>query len=267
MARTLCCASFVTTIAFGVASTLSIANAQSRQTLKDSVLGGITARGRALASYDFAAWHASESIPRPLPKIQGLGLFVGIQSPQGWVISFGELTVNRDTFLVHFLAHPTRDPARPRLEVQRVPTVASPAELTRARALSTALSDFGSPNRPYNMAVLPADEGRLWVYIYPAITRARVYPHGGDVRYLISSDGQTIVQKRQMHSSIIEGVIPAGAAHGMHTAILDDVPEDTDVFYVLTREPKIDERVITSSYVFTVHLDGSITWVHRGEGN
>src|SRR5882762_1515983 len=70
---------------------------------------------------------------------------------------------------------------------------------------------------------------------------------GGDARYLISPDGKTIVEKRQLHKSIIEnrGDIrkDTTSVGGFHTHVLSNVPEDTDVFYVLTRKPSEPEYV------------------------
>jgi hypothetical protein len=81
-----------------------------------------------------------------------------------------------------------------------------------------------------------------------------VYPYGGDVRYLISPDGSTLITKRQMHKSVLESIpadIPRSTtpAAGYHSHVLSDVPEDTDVFLVLSRHPacrSTSEPVATS---------------------
>ena len=74
----------------------------------------------------------------------------------------------------------------------------------------------------------------MYVYIYPAQTTNGIYPLGGDVRYLISADGSSIVEKRQMRKTILEYDFSASSSikevnYGFHTHILSDVPEDTDV--------------------------------------
>ena len=133
--------------------------------------------------------------------------------------------------------------------------------LFAARAIELALKDFGSANRPYNVAVLPAPTEQLYVYVYPAQTKARVYPLGGDVRYLMNGDGTKIVEKRQMHKSIIEAPpVPPGkkAAGGVHTHVLSDLPEDTDVFHVLAKDPPLAEFVGTELLLYQVKADGSI---------
>jgi hypothetical protein len=89
------------------------------------------------------------------------------------------------------------------------------------------------------------------------------------VRYLVSSDGTKQVSERQLHKSIIEvdpqkekNLQPVG---GVHTHVLDDTPEDTDVFHVLTRKPSGPELVMTKEFVFQVEPDGNIQYLGRSE--
>ena len=47
--------------------------------------------------------------------------------------------------------------------------------------------------------------------------------------------------------------------------MLDDRPEDTDVFHVLSREPRVPEYIVSKSYYFRVDVDGRITaYKHDG---
>jgi len=122
--------------------------------------------------------------------------------------------------------------------------------------------DFGTTSRPYNIAVLPAEGGSLYVYLYPAQVKDGVYPLGADVRYRIEPAGTKIVEKRQMHKSIIESVAArtdVKVESGYHTHVLSDVPEDTDVLLVLTRQPRVPEVVVTPTYTYTIGIDGNIT--------
>jgi hypothetical protein len=48
-------------------------------------------------------------------------------------------------------------------------------------------------------------------------------------------------------------------AGGYHTHVLSDVPEDTDVMLVLTRQPRVPEIVGAGGYIFTIAVDGTIT--------
>jgi hypothetical protein len=133
----------------------------------------------------------------------------------------------------------------------------------RARALDLARADFGVPTRPYNAAILPAGNGEWFVYLVPAQTRPDVFPLGGDVRYRVSADGRRILIKRRLHNSILEYAEPASSDKGkpvarFHTAVLDEIPEDTDVFHVLVRRPRVPEYVLTDKYVYRIDISGQI---------
>ena len=137
-----------------------------------------------------------------------------------------------------------------------------------AKAIDAALKDFTEhfegQQRPYNVAVLPADKEQFWVYLVPAPTKPGVWPLGGDVRYLMSADGTKVIEKRQLHKSVIENEPPKGENQqvaGIHTHVLDDTPEDTDVFHVLTRKPAVPELVVTgSSSSWSRPTAGSSSW-------
>ncbi|HTY83487.1 MAG TPA: hypothetical protein VMB19_04680, partial [Silvibacterium sp.] len=136
--------------------------------------------------------------------------------------------------------------------------------LQAARAIDTALQDFKGLDRPYNVAVLPAPNDQLYVYVLPAQTQDGVYPLGGDVRYLITPDGTSITEKRQLHKSIIE-IRPDSTSKdtktvaAYHTHVLSDVPEDTDVFHVLTRKPPQPEYIGTlNKKLYIINTDGTI---------
>jgi len=47
-------------------------------------------------------------------------------------------------------------------------------------------------------------QGLLYVYFYPAQTKAGTYPLGGDARFLVSEDGMKILAKRQMHKTVLD---------------------------------------------------------------
>jgi hypothetical protein len=86
---------------------------------------------------------------------------------------------------------------------------------------------------------------------------------GGDVRYLISADGSTIVEKRQLHKTILdldytEKSPTTKTVSGFHTHVLSDIPEDTDVFYVLFRKPSIPEMIRTRTGLYEIVVDGTI---------
>lgn len=222
-------------------------------------LAAISARGRALYEYDQAAWRATDALQSLNPPRESLGRYISQKTDAGWVVAFGHLSEKKDTFeLAYEIRH---DGATGKFAVRtiRPPKPETGFYLAAANAVDTALADFRGEQRPYNVAVLPADAGQLFVYVYPAITKKGIIPLGGDVRYLVSNDGLKIVEKRQLHKTILE--IPAERAQvqvvgGSHSHVMSDIPEDTDVFYVLMRH--LPEYVGAGGHVFSIEADGSI---------
>jgi hypothetical protein len=81
----------------------------------------------------------------------------------------------------------------------------------------------------------------------------------------MSPDGARIVEKRPLHKSVIENRAPKPGpdnqlAAGIHTHVLDDTPEDTDVFHVLVRRPNVPELIVTKEFIFAIKTDGSIKY-------
>jgi hypothetical protein len=226
----------------------------------DAELASITQRGRALAAYDQAAWHAIDAVQMANPKTAQGQHYLAHFENERWTVVFGYLNSDKTKFLITYEAAQSN-----KLQVFNVSHDEPPKEdtgfyLFAAQALEIALSDFGRPSRPYNAAVVPASENRLYVYLYPAPLKANVYPLGGDVRYVISADGQKILEKRQLHKTIIEAspTKRKKAGAGVHTHVLSDVPEDTDVLYVLQQDPPTPEMIGTAHFIYEITADGSI---------
>lgn len=229
-------------------------------------LAAITARGVLLAEYDTAAWQATDAVTAAHPIAGRIGRYIARKTESGWVVDFGRLNATEDKFLLAYEAVQTGSPAR--FEVKGFDPVREDTgwNLVAAKAVDLATKDFGATTRPYNIAVLPAGGGSLYVYLYPAQVKEGVYPLGADVRYRISPDDTKIVEKRQMHKSIIESASARAdmkVETGYHTHVLSDVPEDTDVLLVLTRQPKVPEIVVTQHYMYTIATDGTITVADR----
>jgi hypothetical protein len=232
----------------------------------DAELAAITARGVLLAEYDTAAWQATDAVTAAHPIEGRIGRYIARKTETGWVVDFGRLSATGDKFLLAYEAVQTSNPARFTVRSFDPAREDTGWNLAAAKAVDTAARDFGATDRPYNIAVLPAEHGGLYVYLYPAQVKEGVYPLGADVRYLVSPDSIKIVEKRQMHKSIIESA-PTSAdvkvASGYHTHVLSDVPEDTDVLLVLTRQPRVPEIVVTPYYMYTIGVDGKITVADR----
>ncbi len=227
-------------------------------------LSAITTRGRLLAEYDAAAWHGSDALMETQPDQALIGQYIARKTPQGWTLGFGKFEAAQNKFLLAYEA--VQGAAKDKYTITKhdPPQEDTDFYLRAARAQQTAQTAFGSGNRRYNIAVLPAPAEQWYVYLLPAQTKADVFPLGGDVRYLISKDGARIVAKRQMHVSVLEFPAPKSegkSAAGFHTAIVDDRPEDSDVFFVLTRKPAVPEYIGAKQLMYLVETDGAITYL------
>ena len=231
--------------------------------ISQTELAQITERGRLLYAYDQAAWHATDAVQATNPRKEEVGRYIAHQTDKGWEVAFGHLNEARDAFLVAYLAIQGNT-----LQEFSVEHFASPKQdtgfyLAAAKAIDLALQNFQGEKRPYDVAVLNAVAGQLYVYIYPAQTENGVYPLGGDERYLVSPDGSTIVEKRRLHNDILMFDLRksnvAKPQSGWHTHALSNIPEDTDVFYVLTRKPSIPEYIgMRDKTIYVVKEDGTI---------
>lgn len=250
---------------FGVATLLTMsaaatAKAQGIVPPTTVELAAITERGKLLYEYDQAAWHATDAVQLANPKTVEGQRYIARKENGRWRVVFGKLNEESSRFQITYEA--AQQAQLHEFSVQKEPEECEDDGffLYAARAIDLAMKDFGGTSRPYNVAVLPASEGQLYVYLYPAQTKARVYPLGGDVRYLVRADGLKILEKRQMHKTVLETApSPKGkTVAGYHSHVLSDLPEDTDVFHVLTQDPPIPEMVVTAHFLYHVQTDGTI---------
>ena len=246
-----------------IVSCILPASAKKKERVPDPAWVGITARGRMLAEYDVAAWRATDAVMALNPVKGNAPSYIAKKTDAGWVVAFGRFDDTRDKFLIVYLATQGATPQEFKA-AQNIPFQEDRGFFyLGAKAVEACKRTFQGENRPYNFAVLPAEAGQMYVYIYPAQTKKGIYPLGGDVRYLISADVSAILEKRQLHKSILEidpPRIPPGAKAegGYHTHVLSDVPEDTDVFYVLTRKPLGSEFIGAGKRVYKIEPDGTI---------
>lgn len=227
-------------------------------------LAEITARGRELAAYDVAAWHATDAVRALSPPEGSVARYIARREGAGWVVAFGRFGERRDKFLIAYEATQGASVREFKAARHEPPKEDAGFYFRAALAIDAALAAFKGAARPHNVAVLPAQSG-LYVYVLPAQTEQGVYPHGGDARYLVSPDGARIVEARQMHRSVIEFRIDGRATAGYHTAVVDNVPEDTDVFYVLSRKPAMPEYIATEKFIYLVQPDGAINYLMTRE--
>ena len=221
-------------------------------------LDGVTERGRALYAYDETAWHGTDAFFELKPDTSGLTHYICTNTPTGWLVIFPRWNDAHDKLLVAYEAVES-GPGKYAARRYDPPKEASGDLAAQERALELAIATFQHPNRPYNTAILPAADGKIYVYLYPGQTKDTIWPLGGDVRCTVSSDGKQIVETRQLHKSILDLETNPRAEAGYHTHVLSDVPEDTDVLYVLNRKPSLPEYIGTAKRVYVVNTDGTIS--------
>jgi len=229
-------------------------------------LAAITARGRLLTEYDRAAWQGSDAVAKFASAMQPGSVYVADKVKDKWIVSFGYLSADGDQFVV-ILEATQKDKNsfkgakldKPRAETGRL--------LAMAKAIATCRSQFKGEQRPYNAAVLPEASGRWWVYVMPAQTDNGVYPLGGDVRYQVSADGGTILETRQLHVVVNDfkgaPLLQGTPAMMVHTAVLDDLPEDTDVFFAMTYKPAVLQLIMTKNFVYGVQSTGDVRFMMK----
>jgi hypothetical protein len=234
-------------------------------------LAAISERGRDLAAYDSAAWHASDALQGKDVKTGSVAVYLARKTDQGWIVVFGRLDEKEEKFLIAYEATQRKDSDKFVVKELDPPKEDTGFFRLAARAIDVTVKDitanFKGQRRPYNVAVLPAEKGQWWVYFVPAPTKPNIWPLGGDFRYLISSDGTKIQAKRQLHKSIIEIEPPKDKDQqqvgGIHTHVIDEIPEDTDVFHVLSRKPSVPEMIVTQQFVFQVDPDGTVKYAGK----
>lgn len=236
--------------------------AEKNAPLSPEQLAEITSRGRLLAEYDQAASYATDAVMAAHPKDDSDSRFVCRKADATWMCVFGRLTA--DKLLIDYEALQGAGAKEFEAKHHDPPKEDAGFFFAAVKAMMTAGNDFQktAEKRPYNPTVLPTASGQFYVYMVPAQTKRGVYPLGGDARYLVSADGNTIVEKRQLHKSILETnqQVPSGTkfAGGWHNHVITETPEDTDVFFVLTRRPLTPESVGAGKHVYFIETNGTI---------
>jgi hypothetical protein len=247
---------------------LSSASGQRKEPGSEAELQAITERGRLLWEYDNAAWYSTDAVQAASPVEGRVQRYVGRKTATGWTVVYGRFNEKHDLFLIAYEAVQRATAKDFKIITHDPPLEDKGFYFAAANALETGIAAFAGAKRQYNAAVLPADKNQFWVYLTPAQTDIKIWPLGADVRYLISDDGLHIVETRQLHKSIIE-YGPSKAENtmqaGFHTAVLDELPEDTDVFLVLSRKPSVAEWIATRTYVYRIDPDGKINYLGPAE--
>ncbi|MBA0086577.1 MAG: hypothetical protein HRJ53_16475, partial [Acidobacteria bacterium Pan2503] len=161
------------------------AGSQDARPPTEDELRAVTERGRMLYEYDQAAWHASDAVQTANPRTAEGQLSIARKLNDKWMVVFGKLQEDRSRFAITYEADEQASLRQFAIKKEPEERQDEGFFLHAARAIELAMHDFGKTGRPYDVAVLPAPAEQLYVYLYPAQIVARVYPLGGDVRYLV----------------------------------------------------------------------------------
>src|SRR5690349_15697711 len=73
----------------------------------ESELAAITARGRMMAEYDVAAWHATDAVQAAAKgdlRKKAHGFYVAQKGDKGWTVIFGGVNDKGDKYLISYEA-------------------------------------------------------------------------------------------------------------------------------------------------------------------
>jgi hypothetical protein len=227
-------------------------------------LDAVSTRGRALAGYQHAAWMASAQLLATNPDPWMVQRYVAYHADSGWVVAFGRMNVQRDTFYVSHIGVPAavngqRVDSLFEFETFQEPGPDTDFLVRAARAMDLAVLTHGATSRAYSAAAIPDESGDWLVYLLPSADAANVWPLGDDVRYRVSSDGTRILETRRMHAGMVETAKATNAAQLTirHSGkALHDLPEDSDVFHVLMS--RTATTIATRHFNYLIGADGSI---------
>src|ERR1043166_854525 len=138
-------------------------------------LSAITERGRSLYAYDEAAWHGTDAVLALKPPKGSFESYIAQKTGDRWTVVFGKLNENRTAYLIAYEAIQSSSPKE--FVAKHYDQLKQDKDfyLSSALAIDIAKADFGKVNRPYNVAVLPASGGQLYLYLVPAQTVGNVF--------------------------------------------------------------------------------------------
>src|SRR3712207_6152679 len=120
-----------------------IGSAQRNQPASKTELAEITKRGRMLFDYDVAAWHSTDAVVALSPPEGSIVRYIARKSASGWTVAYGKLNEKGDKFIIAYEATQGATPKEFKVEKFDTPKEDAGFYLFAARAVDTALKDFG----------------------------------------------------------------------------------------------------------------------------
>ncbi len=210
------------------------------RTLSQGELAAITARGYRLFEYHLVVAQADEGVTLSGIQRDKSSKLIARRLALGWVVAFGKLSESKDSFVVVAEITPI-EAQKISVKKYRKPRQEIGYFRRAALAIDTALANFPENPENYSVTVLPSEKGDQYVYVYPSATGDGALPLGGDVRFLISADGKTLLERHQMHPAILESTVASDNNEDrIYARSAGDAPEDTDVLYALRRRLPVE---------------------------
>src|SRR5262249_1824173 len=146
---------------------------QQAKPLTDSELAAITARGRALAEYDSASWHATDAVLELKAAEGAVRRYIARKTDAGWMVAFGRFNETNDAFLIVYEANPQgSNPKEFSVKTNDPPQKDTGFFYVAAKGIQLSLENSHLEKRRYNAYVLPSDSGQFYVYVLPSQTVA-----------------------------------------------------------------------------------------------
>ncbi|MBI5172327.1 MAG: hypothetical protein SFV17_19845 [Candidatus Obscuribacter sp.] len=193
---------------------------------------------------------------------------------RGFRTAFGRLGGEQHCYFIDFLVEgkwqntPNKTASTGKAVFLSPPKEDQSTFLAMARALSLVKEDKEAllPYKNHHYAVLPGKSAdSFYVYFYPRPKDKDSYFLGHDLR--VQVEANKVKERRVMHRTILsfpnktkknEGRLQP--VMGVHSAVVDELPEDTDVMHVLLRKPATNEMVITKTYLYEIEKSGRIKY-------
>lgn len=215
----------------------------------DAAVALAQARGVQIFDYDRAAWVSTDALLQVIPQGKGVAGWVVTPRGEGLHVTYYGLQDGSPVAIYVAEVVGGKVVSSHRLEPGE-DTVLTPAELqlvaARRAVKGDGLERCGAA--PFNSVVLPPERpgGPVLVYFLTPQVKAGEFPFGGHYRFEVGADGKVLSQ-RPFTRSCVTVEMPANAAAGMITHLLDPTPTEIHVFlslsagkpiYVMTTDPQ-----------------------------
>jgi proteasome lid subunit RPN8/RPN11 len=112
----------------------------------------------------------------------------------------------------------------------------------------------------YSAKAFQEPDGNITVYLIPVSNNPETILIGGDFKVSISKDKSTVLNKTEIHKTILRtNKIPQQAVGSFHTHVLSGLPSETDVALTLQNPILAPMYIIGQTWMFKIDKEGKIT--------